>query len=43
MSRKVLVAVGAGYVGGHAVRALVDQGHEVVAFDNLRPPRTATA
>ncbi len=32
---KVLVTGGAGYVGSHAVRALVRGGHEVVVVDNL--------
>ena len=32
---KLLVTGGAGYVGGHAVRALLDAGHEAVVFDNL--------
>jgi len=32
---KLFVAGGAGYVGSHTVRALVDAGHEVVVFDNL--------
>lgn len=32
---KVLVTGGAGYVGSHAVRALVSAGHEVVVYDSL--------
>lgn len=32
---RVLVAGGAGYVGSHAVRALVAAGHEVTVYDNL--------
>jgi UDP-glucose-4-epimerase GalE len=31
----VLVTGGAGYIGSHAVRALVDAGHAVVVLDNL--------
>lgn len=34
MSR-VLVTGGAGYIGSHAVRALVDEGHTVVVLDDL--------
>jgi UDP-glucose 4-epimerase len=36
MTETVLVTGGAGYVGSHCVRALVDAGHRVVVFDNLR-------
>lgn len=32
---KVLVVGGAGYIGSHMVKMLVDTGHEVTTFDNL--------
>ncbi|PWR03668.1 UDP-glucose 4-epimerase GalE [Meridianimarinicoccus roseus] len=35
MKRSVLVVGGAGYIGSHMVRLLIDSGHEVVVLDNL--------
>jgi UDP-glucose 4-epimerase len=32
---KILVIGGAGYIGSHVVRELLDRGHELTVFDNL--------
>ncbi len=32
---KILVVGGAGYIGSHMVKMLLDEGHKVVTFDNL--------
>jgi len=35
MAQKVLVVGGAGYIGSHMVRSLIEAGDKVVVFDNL--------
>lgn len=32
---KILIAGGAGYIGSHMVKMLLEQGHRVIVFDNL--------
>jgi UDP-glucose 4-epimerase len=32
---KILVTGGAGYIGSHVTAMLVEQGHEVIVYDNL--------
>ena len=35
MTKTILVVGGAGYIGSHTVRHLLDKGHEIVVADNL--------
>lgn len=39
MSKRILVAGGAGFLGSHLVRSLVDLGHHVVVVDNFHTGR----
>ena len=35
MNKNILVIGGAGYIGSHMVRALLDEKHNPIVFDNL--------
>ena len=37
---RCLVTGGAGFIGSHLVNRLVDDGHEVIVFDNLSTGKT---
>ena len=34
MKKKILITGGGGFIGGHLVKRLLDEGHEVVCADN---------
>jgi UDP-glucose 4-epimerase len=35
MSKKIFISGGAGYIGGHVVKALGEKGYEILVYDNL--------
>jgi len=37
---RILVTGGAGYIGSHVVKALGEQGHELLIYDNLSTDMT---
>ena len=37
---KILITGGAGFIGSHLAESLLEQGHQVVALDNMTTGRT---